>query len=396
MPYLQDMKGEIEKLRTELKAVLDKYPNMDAEDVKRARELDAELNAKQAAYEDLQQVEALQRQFAATPDGQEPPAAGDGQPVKNSEPWSVAKMLRESKAYQQFQQARAGTAVMEIPAAEAKALLTLGNIAPQANRQPGILTSAQDETTVADLVLPGTATTGAPLSYFEETTFTNAAAETAEGTAKPEAALGFTERTDPFRKIAVWIPATTEVLADNAQLQSYIEGRLRFMVNRRLEAEVLNGNGAAPNLLGITNRTGLQTQAKGTDPTPDAFYKAMTLLRVNAQAEPTAHVIHPTDWQDVKLLRTADGIYIWGSPADTGPDRLWGLPVRVTPMQTLNTGLTGAFRPFAQLFQIGGITVTVSTEHSTFFVENKVAILAEIRAALAVYRPAAFATVTGI
>lgn len=396
MPYLQDMKDEVEQLRVELKGLLDKYPDISAEEVKRIREVNADLDSKQAAYEDLQQVESLHRQFAVTQDGKEPPAAGDGQQVKSGESWSVSKMLRESKAYQQFQTVKSGTAVMEIPAVEAKALLTLGAIAPLANRQTGIHVSAQDETTVADLVLPGTATSGAPLSYFEETTFTNAAAETAEGAAKPEAALAFTERTDPFRKIAVWIPATTEVLADNAQLQSYIEGRLRFMVNRRLEQEVLNGNGIAPNLLGIMNRTGLQTQAKGTDPTPDAFYKAMTLIRVTGQAEPTAHVIHPTDWQDIKLLRTADGIYIWGSPADVGPDRLWGLPVRVTPMQTLNTGLSGAFRPFAQLFQIGGITVTVSTEHSTYFVENKVAILAEMRAALAVYRPAAFATVTGI
>jgi hypothetical protein len=72
--------------------------------------------------------------------------------------------------------------------------------------------------------------------------------------------------------------------------------------------------------------------------------------------------------------------------------------VRVTPSQTENTAIVGAFNVMAQVFRKpnGAITITISTEHSTYFVENKVAILAEERLLLAVYRPAAFCTVTGI
>ncbi|MEO5965216.1 MAG: phage major capsid protein, partial [Candidatus Limnocylindrales bacterium] len=126
--------------------------------------------------------------------------------------------------------------------------------------------------------------------------------------------------------------------------------------------------------------------------------KAMVKVMTTGDADPTGHVINPLDWQDIRLLRTADGIYIWGNPSEAGPERLWGLPVRVTSAMTQNTGLTGAFTPFAQVFRKAGagITVTVSTEHASFFVENKVAILAEERLLLAVYRPAAFCTVTGI
>lgn len=43
-----------------------------------------------------------------------------------------------------------------------------------------------------------------------------------------------------------------------------------------------------------------------------------------------------------------------------------------------------------------GLTVTASTEHSTFFIENKVALLAEERVGLQVDRASAFCLVTGI
>ena len=107
-------------------------------------------------------------------------------------------------------------------------------------------------------------------------------------------------------------------------------------------------------------------------------------------------MIHPNDWQEIRLLRTADGLYIMGNPADDAPVRLWGVRGRVTTAITEGTGLVGAFRVYSQIFRREGLRVEASTEHASFFVENKTAILAETRLALAVYRPAAFCTVTGI
>lgn len=312
---------------------------------------------------------------------------------------SLRQLLQESEPYTAFRNKQVKSATIHIPestvAIEFKTLMTLTTINNLATRAPGVQESAQESATVADLMLQGTTDNNA-LSYMVETTFTNNAAEVAEGGTKPEGVLAFTERTDNVRKIATWIPATDELLADVSGIESYIRGRLSFMVERRREGQILSGDGIAPNLQGILNRSGIQTQAKGGDPTPDAVYKAMVLIMTNAFADPTAAVFHPLDWQDIRLLRTADGIYIWGSPSESGPDRIWGLPVRKTTGMPQNTALVGAFRPHAQLFRRSGIDITVSTEHSTYFVENKVAILAEERVALAVYRPAAFATVTGI
>jgi HK97 family phage major capsid protein len=323
-----------------------------------------------------------------------PHNGGGMEPIK-----SLRSLLADSKEYGAFRAGAVKTAMIHIPEVtvdrEFKTLMTLTTINNLATRLPGIQESAQEQITVSDLLLQGTTDNNA-ISYMVETPFTNAATEVAEGGTKPESALAFTERTDSVRKIATWIPATDELLADVSGIESYIRGRLAFMIERRREQQILTGDGIAPNIQGIMNRTGVQTQAKGADPTPDAVYKAMVLIMVNGMADPTAVVFHPLDWQDVRLLRTADGIYIWGSPADIGPDRIWGLPVRKTTAMTQNTALVGAFTPHAQLFRRSGIDITISTEHSTYFVENKVAILAEERVALAVYRPAAFCTVTGI
>jgi len=274
-----------------------------------------------------------------------------------------------------------------------KTLLTLSTLSPQASRRPGIVPMALDETTVGDLVLQGT-TDANTLTYFEETTHTNAAATVAEGDAKPESALAFTERTDVVRKIATWIPATSEFLEDNAGIRSYIEGRLRFMVEREEEDQLLNGDGTAPNISGILDRS-IQSVTSTND--LDAIYNAITEVRVDGQAEPTAVVIHPLSWQGLRLKKhSTDEYYGPGPFSPDNVERIWGLPVRVTPLIAEGTALVGALRPFAQVFRKGGIRVVASTEHSTYFTENKVAILAEERLAFAVYRPSAFCKVTGL
>lgn len=277
---------------------------------------------------------------------------------------------------------------------ERKALLDTSGIALDVRRIPNVVMTAFETPRVASLFLQGE-TDQSAIRYLEETTATNAAAETAEGAAKPESALGYTERTEPVQKIATWIPVTDEALQDWPQLRSIIDGRLRLFIQLREDSQLLVGNGTSPNISGILDRAGIQTQAKGADPTPDAIYKAMTKIRVGAFADPTGVVMHPNDWQDIRLLRTVDGIYIWGSPADPGPERIWGLSVVQTTALTENTGLVGAFNQ-AQIFRREGIRIDISTEHDDFFTTNKAAIRAEERLALAVYRPAAFCTVTGI
>lgn len=283
---------------------------------------------------------------------------------------------------------------MENGAYSAKTLMQLSSY-PIQERDIGLtLLTATRRPVVADLIPTGS-TDASSIRYVEETTMTNAAAAVAEGGTKPESALAYTERTAIARKIATFIPVTDELMADAPALRSTIDARLRLFVTLEEERELLAGSGA-PELTGITNWAGIQTQAKGADPVPDAIYKAMTKIMVNAFMDPTGIVMHPNDWQDIRLLRTADGIYIWGSPADPGVARVWGLPVVATVAQTENTAIVAAFDGASQIFRRSGIEVVASSEHSDFFVKNQLAIRAEERLIFVIYRPLAFCTVTGI
>ena len=107
-------------------------------------------------------------------------------------------------------------------------------------------------------------------------------------------------------------------------------------------------------------------------------------------------VLHHNDWQEIRLLRTADGIYIWGDPALRGPEMIWGLPVVKSDALTAGTGLVGDFGNWCMMFdRRKGIDVQVGFTGAQF-VQGKQTIRADFRAAFVVFRPTAFATVTGI
>jgi len=314
-------------------------------------------------------------------------------------PGTLARHFRDHPGLKAFRSGEINTLAIDLPGVpDLKTLITLTTISPQALRQPDIQPMALEERTVSDLLLTSTVDRG-PIEYYEETTVTNNAATVGEGLTKPESALGWTLRSEPIRKIATNIPLTKESIEDNGFLEGQVRGRLAYMVQRVEEAQILSGDATGTNLRGILNRVGIQTQARGTESNMDAVMRAMQLIRGSAGtgfAEPTAIVMHPTNYTTVKLTKTADGIYIWGPPADEGPERLWGKPIRQTTGITANTALVGAFRPWAEVLRREGISVTMSTEHSTFFADNKVLLQAESRIALAVYRPSAFASVTGL
>jgi HK97 family phage major capsid protein len=316
-------------------------------------------------------------------------------PIKN-DPGSATKSLGQLIMGSPAIKSKGQTAVIDI---EQKTLFErTAGFGPESTRTGRVELYPARAITVVDNI-PIIPTSQAAIKYMEETTMTNNAAEAAEGGLYGEAALVYTERSVPVEKVAVWLPVTDEQLEDVPGMAALIDQRLRYMLEAKLDTQVLNGSGTPPALQGLIGAAvvgSINTQAKGADPTPDAFYKAMTLVRTVGFAEPDLCIINPSDWQDIRLLRTADGIYIFGSPMDPGPDRLWGVKVVLTTAATANTGIVGAFGQFSALYMKRGLEVKISDSHDTYFIYGKQAIRADIRCAQVWFRKSAFARVTGI
>lgn len=253
---------------------------------------------------------------------------------------------------------------------------------------------------VRDLITPGQ-TISSNIEYPVETTFTNAAASVAEGSTKAQSNLVFDLKSAPVRTVAHFMRASRQILDDAPQLQSYIDGRLRYGLAFVEEAQLLLGDGTGQNLLGIQPQATAYSAAFAiTGETAIDRLRMASLQATLALYPATGFVLHPTDWAKIELTKDAMGRYIVGNPAGsfTGGlmymPMLWGLPVVATQAQTVNNFLTGAFKLGAQIFDRMKTEVLISTEDQDNFIKNLITIRGEERLALAVYRPAAFVTGT--
>jgi HK97 family phage major capsid protein len=276
--------------------------------------------------------------------------------------------------------------------------------------RPGILPLPQRPLTVRDL-FSGDTTQGDQISYAVQTAFDNAAAAVSEAAidgnptgAKPQSSIGWGRRTEPIETIATWMAATRKQLSDAGQTRSLIDNQLRLMLDLEIDDQLMNGNGTAPNISGLLDRTGLQTLDLSSASTDKAnlngLRTAKRLVRTGpARAVADAVVMHPVDSEEFDLLvdqtdryRAGDPFGILGPTSDAPP--IWKMRRVESEAVTEGTAIVGAFKVGGTVFERQGITVLTSDSHSDFFTRNLIAVLAETRLGLAIYFPSAFCVVT--
>jgi len=248
---------------------------------------------------------------------------------------------------------------------------------------------------IRDLI-PTSPTTSNAIEYVEETGYTIGADVVPEGEVKPASELEFGLRNMPVETIAHWIPATRQIISDAAQMRAYIDNRLMYGLKMKEEDKLIYGTGSNGDIQGIATHSGIQTydwsDGEAGDTKVDAIRRAITLARL-AEYPVTGIILNPTDWEEIELTKGNDGRYLWVTVPEGGQTRLWRVPVVETTAIESGECLLGAFGLGAMIWDREQASIRISEHHDDYFIRNMLAVLAEERLALTIFRPQAFVLV---
>lgn len=278
--------------------------------------------------------------------------------------------------------------------------ITTGLTFPQIDQS--VVQGYRRQPVVADLLGSGTLTNPS-ITYFVEGVRDGNFTTVAEAGQKPQLHYNFSTVTEALTKIAGFIKLSDEMVDDLAFLVSEINQRLLYDLAIFEEAQLLNGDGTAPNLRGILNRSGIQTETGATKADNlDAVFRAVTKVQTVTGLQADGIVIHPLDYQAARLAKDGNQQYYGGGPftgayGNGGVQQqpgLWGVRTVVTAAIAAGTVLVGNFSQAATVYRKGGVTVSSTNSNVNDFEKNLVTIRAEERLALAVRIPSAFVKTT--
>lgn len=265
------------------------------------------------------------------------------------------------------------------------------NVAP--DRRPGVVPGASNILTI-EALYNAVPTSSNAIEYTREASFTNSAAEAAEGAAKAESALTWSLVNMPISTVAHWIKISRQLAMDHAALAAYVDQRMRYGVNRRVEAQIVAGDGTAPNLSGFMD-AGNFTAHGYADAGLGSTLKKFTLIRKviadlwNAGYMANAVVLNAADWATMEteaMVSTSTGVAI--AYDQQGP-RLWGLRVVQSVGMTADQFAVGDFTQHGTIYNREGVVVDMSESDSDNFTKNLITLRAERRLALTSEVPAA-------
>ena len=269
------------------------------------------------------------------------------------------------------------------------------NVAPQ--RNAGIVGGAFLPFAM-EALLPSTTTSSNAIEFTKEASFTNSAAEAAEGAQKAESALTWSLVNMPVSTVAHWIKISKQLAADAPALAAYVNTRMRYGVNQKVDTQLVVGDGTAPNISG-TYDTGNFTAHGYSNAVIAAIsttFKKLVLIRkviadLYAAGYPAdAIVLNPADWAtiEIELFTTAAGQTLY-SVNDAGQARLFGLPVIQAIGMAADTFQVGRFSEAYMIYNREGVVVEMSDSDGDNFQKNLITLRAERRLALATEKPAA-------
>lgn len=267
------------------------------------------------------------------------------------------------------------------------------NVAPDRNARrivPGAFAPLTLES-----FLQSVPTQSGAIEFTKENAFTNNAAEAAEGAAKAESALTWTLVNMPISTVAHYIKISRQLAADNAALAAYVDTRMRYGVNRKVETQLVAGDGTAPNISGILDSGNYTAHGYANADLGSVLKKLVMIRKIigDLQAagdDPDGIILNPADWAtiDIDLFTTAAGQAL-RTVSDAGVPMLFGKPIITSVGMTADNIAIGNFAMACTVYNREGVVVEMSDSDSDNFTKNLITLRAERRLALATERPAA-------
>ena len=307
--------------------------------------------------------------------------------IKKDESWG--EQFIKSARYADFAGGQMNKLRVEI-----KNTLTGSDATVAPDRKPGIVGGAFVPFSMESL-LPSTSTSSNAIEFTKEASFTNSAAEAAEAAQKAESALTWSLVNMPVSTVAHWIKISKQLASDAPALAAYVNTRMRYGVNQKVDVQLVVGDGTAPNISG-TYDTGNFTAHGYANAALGATLKKLVLFRkiiadlYSAGFPPDAIVLNPADWAaiEIELFTTAAGQTLYNVNS-AGQAYLFGLPVIQALGMAADTFQIGRFSEAYMLFNREGVVVEMSDSDSDNFTKNLITLRAERRLALATEKPAA-------
>ncbi len=223
-----------------------------------------------------------------------------------------------------------------------------------------------------------------------ETGGEGAPAAQTQGSTKAQVDFDITMTNAPAQVIAGYVKISRQMLDDVPAMTSFLQSRLleKYLVAE--DAQLLSGNGTAPNLQGLTGVASAFTGAA----TVDVEQLVQAIAQVEASNySATGILINPTDWASIINTKNTNSAYsLPGSTVVTtdGQLSIAGIPVFKSTAIAADKFLVGDWAMGAQIMQRDGISVQFSEFDGNNFVENMITVRVEARIAFPIYYAGAF------
>jgi HK97 family phage major capsid protein len=418
-PIIERLRARRDELQTSLDAIVTRHEDGTTPDeAERANfeETRAELEKVDARLRELAENERARREHVARMlelEGEPQEHRPGPEPEREELSWGE-QFIRSTAVADYLSRKRGTSGAVELgallgretPGQQIPIMSSSLGIVPM--RLPGILGPAEEDFSVLRLIGAPVPTTSNAIDYLEETPYTSATSPfgisdlrppVAEGQLKDELQMNFALRTQPVRTIAHWIPVTRQALDDMPTLRAYVDGRLRYGITRKVEAQFLNGSGTGQEILGIRNAPIGTSTAAGYNDDPMAWIEAIiggaSAVSVR-EYDADGFVMNKADFG----LMAIGLAHRWTSLGDrvvtvgAGGLTIYGLRVALSNKLPRGKILIGDFTSGVSAFDRQDTRVLVADQHADFFIRNQYVLLAETRVALATFTPLAFEEVT--